>query len=287
MNRCKLSYLLKFLNEKGLKPNKSLSQNFLVDMNIVKKIVDHLELNKDDYVLEIGPGAGALTERLSEFSVHLTCVEKDKNLSKFLEFDDPACHSFKVVNQDIMLYDLPAIEDSKKWKIISNLPYHLTSKIIKKLAKLRNGIDFCILMVEKGYADDLINAQKNKQHDATSFILHHAFEISVLFPVSKTCFYPKPKIDSSIIKLKPKMVMNLDEEFISFIEIFFNQKRKMIQSILKASFESDVSNLPEELEVYMKLRPEVLSKEDAYKIFSFFYSDIKKKIDAKKDKYDQ
>jgi 16S rRNA (adenine1518-N6/adenine1519-N6)-dimethyltransferase len=287
MSRSRLSSLLQFLNQNNLKPKRTLSQNFLVDENIVQKIVSQLKLEQNDLVLEIGSGAGALTEKLCFFPIELICVEKDSSLAELLSFDENHTQSFKIVNQDIMLFDFPLPKDNKKWKVVSNLPYHLTSKILKTLAKKRDFLDFCILMVEKGYADDLIKAKTQKEHDATSFILHHAFEVTNLFPVSKNCFFPKPKIDSAILLLKPKPLKEHDATFVSFLEIFFNQKRKMVQAILKGMFDISLANPHPTIDHLLTLRPEILSAEDAYEIFSVFYEQIKCKVDAKEEKTHQ
>lgn len=283
MSRCRISNLLQFLKENHLAPKRTLSQNFLIDENVVDKIVGSLQLQPGDHVLEIGPGAGALTEKLCENEIHLTCVEKDSSLNALLDFPSMKAKSFYTINQDIMLFDFQKCIP-KNLKIISNLPYHITSKILKLLAKKRAQIELCILMVEKGYAEDLIKAKTEGDYDATSFILHHAFEASVLFNVSKNCFYPKPKIDSSILLLKPKACVDQENSYIGFIEILFTQKRKMVGSILKNCFSITKTDEYPQLNQIFQLRPELLTDDQTYEIFSIFYDEIDKVVQEKEEK---
>ncbi len=284
MSRCKLSHLLSFLKENGLKPKKALSQNFLVDENIVQKIIQQLELEKGDHVLEIGPGAGALTEKLCNYSIHLTCVEKDHDLASLLSFSEVKAQSFQILNLDINHFSFRHNSDITDWKIISNLPYHITSKILKNLAAERQFLKKCVIMVEKGYADDLIKAKPLQAYDATSFILHHSFELKVLFQVSKHCFFPQPKIDSTVMLLQPKPIREKEGEFISFLEILFSQKRKMIQSILKNCFSINSINEQSKVNAILTLRPELLNHDQAYELFSVFYQEINPIIQAKEAK---
>ena len=282
MTRCHPKNLLAFLEQENLMPKRTLSQNFLIDENVVEKIISNLEIVENDIILEIGPGAGALTEKLCQHPIHLVCVEKDYTLSRFLNFSINKTKSFEVVCQDILDFNFEKFNKNKKIKVISNLPYHITSKILKLLAKHRSSISHCIVMTEKGYAEDLMAADKKKSHDATSFYLHHAFEITSLFSVSKNCFFPKPKIDSSVLKLYPKDIIVDELEFYFFIEILFQNKRKMLQSTLKNFLDIDLNSIfPKYLET-LQLRPEKLTNEQALEIFSLFKSQIKEKINTKK-----
>lgn len=282
MSRCHLSSLITILGKLQHKPKRTLSQNFLVEELVVNKIIKSLDIHENDHVVEIGPGAGALTEKLVLHPIYFSCVEKDDQLIHLLNFEEKATLSFNIFHQDVLNFSFEKIYHNVPLKIISNLPYHLTSKILKILAKKRELIKECVLMVEKGYADDLMQAGKTKAHDATSFILHQAFLIKPLFNVSKNCFYPKPKIDSTVLSLIPQQVKPHELSYIHFLEILFHQKRKMIQSVLKNIFSCSFDEpLNKEIEQLLQLRPENLTMEQAYQIFSIFYNQISQTIDEK------
>jgi 16S rRNA (adenine1518-N6/adenine1519-N6)-dimethyltransferase len=183
-----------------------------------------------------------------------------------------------------MLWQIPELPQGNQWKVVSNLPYHLTSKILKTLAKNRNKISLSVVMVEKGYAEDLLAMKANQGHDATSFVLHYAFEPSILFPVSKNCFFPKPKVDSAILLLKSKPLREHDADFITFIEILFGHKRKTIQSILKNSFDVNFFPSDAKLQPILGQRAETLSCEEAEYLFVIFYDQIKKCVHEKEAK---
>lgn len=288
MSRCRLSYVLQLLKEQNIKPKKNLSQNFLVDHNIAEKIVSRLNLAEGDHVLEIGPGLGALTEKLLAQPIHLSCIEKDQDMVQLLPTAWQAARSFQIYHQDFMLFQLQCPAELKRWKVVSNLPYHLTSKILKNLAKARSTCSLAVVMVEKGYAVDLLRMHEEKSHDATSFILHYAFEPEIAFTVSNSCFYPKPSIDSAVMILKPKPVEEDDLLFIQFIEILFGHKRKMIQSLLKSSF--DIGELPQhpDLTPLYSLRAETLSVEMAKCLFHHLKEPIKTRVEeqeAKRKRY--
>lgn len=284
MSRCRLTTVLSLLREKNIQPKRNLSQNFLVDQNIVDKIIDALQLKEDDHVIEIGPGLGALTEKIAQMPVHFRCIEKDQDMVDLLKFEEIHTKSFEIIHKDFMLWQIPKSPKDSLWKVVSNLPYHLTSKILKTLAKNRDKISHGVVMVEKGYAEDLMGMEANKNHDATSFILHYAFEPTILFLVSKNCFFPKPKVDSAILLLKSKPMDALDADFITFIEILFSHKRKTIQSVLKNTF--GVATFPnnEKVQKILAQRAETLGSKEAKELFEIFYEQIKKCVEEKEAK---
>jgi len=271
MKRCKVTDLLSFLKLHGILPKRTLSQNFLVDENIVDKMLSLLHIEENDHILEIGPGAGALTQKLLLHKIHLTCVEKDDTLADLLQFEVNHTLSNEIIKQDILKWDLSNLSPTVQLKVISNLPYHITSKILKQLAKDRARITTCIVMVEKGYADDLMKSKD--KHDATSFLLHLCFSITPVFTVSKNCFYPMPRIDSSVLQLtaKPPFIEN-EQHFIRLIEVLFQHKRKTIGSTLRHRFPQITQEDLVKIGDLASLRPEKLSPAEAFTIFDL-YSD--------------
>ena len=269
MKRCKQTDLLSFLKMHDIYPKRTLSQNFLIDENIVDKMLSLLQLEENDHILEIGPGAGALTQKLLTHKIHLTCVEKDEILSDLLQFETNHSLTFETIKHDILKWDFSTLCPTTRWKIISNLPYHITSKILKQLAKERARLTSCIVMVEKGYAEDLMKAKD--KHDATSFILHLCFSITPAFQVSKTCFYPRPRIDSSVLLLIPKPPLLVNEQhFFKLIEVLFQHKRKTIGSTLRQCFPMITHEDLQAIGDLSALRPEKLSPIEAFKIFNLY-----------------
>ncbi len=268
MNPSKISELLLFFKHNKIRPKKNLSQNFLIDQNIVNKITDSLEVEKGEQVLEIGPGAGALTHRLLEKKVNLTVVEKDTQLALLLP------HTFSnknptIYNEDILDFDFhKLITNNNKIKVISNLPYHISSPVLQKLAKYKNLFSSIILMVEKDYALRLIGKPNTKNYSPLTIFTSYHFKKEVLFQVSPHCFYPKPKIHSSIIRLTPIpsiLPKNTENAFFAFIQKIFQKKRKMLRNTID---HDDLESILNSLGFTEKSRPAELSLSQYLKLFS-------------------
>ena len=203
---------------------KSLGQNFLIDKNIVNKIINTIEI-KNKNVIEIGPGLGALTSKILEKKPKkLIIIEKDFDLYQKLikKFDN---RKIKIINDDALQYDFSKLSN---FKLISNLPYNISTKFILKIIKLNNNFTDLVCMIQSELADKLdYNTSKMNKY---KFISEYCGTYKILFNVSPNVFYPKPKVNSKVVKfiLKKKNIHaeNLDY----FLNAFFINKRKKIKS---------------------------------------------------------
>lgn len=220
------STLLNFLKERGLTAKKNLSQNFLVDRHILDKILELAEIVPGESVLEIGPGPGALTEALIDAGANVLAVEKDEGFAKALE----RFETVDIVCGDILKFDLP----DGPYKVLSNLPYHLTTPILKKLLPQNDKITSMTIMVQDDAAHRIMADVGESGYGALSvFVRSHAIT-RYGFPVKATSFFPKPHIDSAVIRLDLKNVSPPPTLF-EVIKLAFQKRRKMLRGIFPES----------------------------------------------------
>ena len=236
---------IKILEEEyGFRPQKRLGQNFLIDANIKKKILSTAEIKKSDTVLEIGPGLGELTFDLAEAAFDVIAVEFDKKLSAILSELAGDFKNIKVVHKDFLDYDLQeAAPPAKKIKVVSNLPYYVSTPIILKILDNKARIESALLTLQKEVADRLTAAPGTKAYGSlTLFTAFHA-EVGRLFNIKKNSFYPVPRIDSTVILLKPRRtppVKVTDEKlFLELVKASFSLRRKTLaNSLAQAGFKN-------------------------------------------------
>ena len=207
-NQKKINSLGEVLNSlKKLKhqPDKKLGQNFLVDENILNFIIDASDISDQDTILEIGPGLGALTEKILLKSNNLVCVEKDKKLYSFLlnRFS-----VLKIINKDILKINPNELAIKNSYKIISNLPYSVASRIIIMFAESNNSPISMTLTIQKEVAERLIASPNSKSYGVLSILVSNFYEIKILKIISPKCFFPSPKVFSSVVLLKKRNIIN-------------------------------------------------------------------------------
>ncbi len=217
---------------------KSLGQNFLTDVNIVRKIVNTANVDKATSVIEIGPGIGALTEILLEDANDVTAVEIDQRLIPILE-QTFATENFQVINQDFLEIKPDALKQlvkKDKVKVVANLPYYITTAIITKILLEMPFIDELYIMVQKEVAERIAADSKTKKYNSLSVFCQTISDVKYEFTVKKTVFDPVPKIDSAIISFKRKE-HNVDIlKFEKFVQNAFKQKRKTLVNNLNATY---------------------------------------------------
>ena len=250
-------------------PKKSLGQNFLIDKNIIKKICDAGLIDQKDNVIEIGPGTGNLSDFIIEKKPqNFYLIEKDKRLIKYLneKFKDKV----NVINEDILTYDLKNFSDSNLI-VFGNLPYNVSSQILTKFINY-NGKDFIykklIFMFQKEVADRIIAKENTKNYGRLSIFSSWKLNIKKIMDIDPSCFYPKPKVTSSLLVFEPKLnfIEFKNSKNLEYItNIFFNQRRKMIKKPLNIIFNNS-KKVIEELNLDHKLRPQNLSKDIYYKM---------------------
>ena len=214
---------------------KSFGQNFLKDQNIINKIINSINISKDDLIIEIGPGMGALTSRLKEKGATLLAFEIDERMKPILsKLEDDRTH---IIYKDILSVDLSS--ELKKYSynklfVVANLPYYITTPIVEKLVTL-NIINEMTIMVQNEVADRFSATPSSKSYGMMSVLLNLNYDIKKLFVVKNTCFDPVPKVDSAVINMKLKdNPVKLDDYniFKEFISKCFSQKRKTLKNNL-------------------------------------------------------
>jgi len=251
----------------GLTPSKSLGQNFLIDDNIVKKILDTSNPLKNDVILEIGPGMGSLTSELSETVKQVIAIEKDEKMCIILK--NLNLKNVKIINKDILKVDFNK-EIPKKYKVIANIPYYLTSKLIRKLLEGENKPSNITLMIQKEVAERICRTKQKSNLLSLSVWFYAKPEIQ--FFVSKNSFYPKPKIDSAIIKITPhkkKHSKEFNENFFKVIKAGFSHPRKQLINNFSEKFEKEKEEIKQWLinnNIFPNQRAEEISLEKWIKL---------------------
>ncbi len=257
---------------------KSLGQNFLVDNNIVNKIVNLTEI-KNKNILEIGPGNGALTNKIIEKKQKsLILIEKDSLLSEKLKSKYKKDKKIKVYNEDILKFNFDK-KLKKDTVIFGNLPYNISSQILVKIIRLEKFpplYSSIIFMFQKEMAERIIGKFGSSKYGRLSILTNFKLNIKNKFNVSPNCFFPKPKVNSTVLLFKPKnenlskirKIQNLEK----VTNIFFSNKRKMINKSIKKIFKNEVyKKLIREIDT--QLRPTDLKPEKYYKITELFEKD--------------
>ena len=255
------------------KAKKSLGQNFLVDKNIIDKIINSGSIKKEDIVLEIGPGTGKLTEKiLQKNPKKLILIEKDKILSKML--NDKFGNRINLINKDIL-----DIKENfflnNKIIVFGNLPYNVSTQILANLIKINNldkKFKILIFMFQKEVAERIIAKTNNKNYGRLSILVNWRLNVKKIMDVGPKSFFPSPKIDSTILLFEPKKkyfkfknVNNLEK----ITSTFFNQRRKMIKKPLNILFKN-AKPIIEKLELDLNLRPQNLTPEKYFEICDEF-----------------
>ena len=248
------------------KPKKSLGQNFLIDKNIAKKIVNITSIN-NQYIIEIGPGTGFLTDEIiKKKPKKLYLLEKDKSLYLYLKKKYYDYKNIEIINDDALNFNLQYIKERKK--IISNLPYNISIKLIMNWLKIECKLQKMVLMIQKEVADKMNYVNKIKKNRLNLFI-EVASRFNIEFNVSNNVFFPKPKINSSVITITPKNNLKIDlNKFESFTREIFQYKRKKLSTVLKLKEKKiSLSNS----DIYEK-RAEDLILSELMSVFNQFYN---------------
>ena len=245
-----------------IKAKKSLGQNFLIDKNIIKSIVSIGDIKKNNVILEVGPGTGNLTEYiLKKNPKKIFVIEKDSNLVNLL--NEKFSNKINILNKDILKFDLNNIS-KEKIIIFGNLPYNISTKILTQWITTHEKFKSykkLILMFQKEVADRILAKTNSRNYGRLSIISNWRLNIKKEFNISPQCFFPKPKVDSTLLSFVPKKefyYIKNPENLEKITRIFFNQRRKMIKNPLKQIFKN-----PEKIAVNFKLdlnqRPQNLS----------------------------
>ena len=253
---------------------KKFGQNFLIDSHVLDKIVSAAGITKDDFVLEIGPGIGTMTQYLAASARKVFAVEIDKALIPILEDTLKEFDNVQVINQDILKVDIKKLaeehNDGKPIKVVANLPYYITTPIIMGLFESQVPIDSITVMVQKEVADRMKVGPGTKDYGALSLAVQYYAEPYIVANVPPNCFMPRPKVGSAVIRLtrheKPPVEVADEKLMFRLIRASFNQRRKTLQNGIKnfggLNFSKEqVAQALEEMELPASVRGEALTLE--------------------------
>ncbi len=226
---------------------KKFGQNFLVDSNVLENIIEKAGITEDDLVLEIGPGIGTMTQYLCESAREVVAIEIDETLIPILNYTLEDYDNVEIINDDALKTDIEKIVKKKNGgkpiKVVANLPYYITTPIIMGLLEGKAPIESITIMVQKEVAERMQTGPGSKDYGALSLAVQYYADANILMTVPASCFMPRPKVDSSVIKLdiydKPPADVCDEEMMFKIIRASFNQRRKTLVNGLK-----NASNLP-------------------------------------------
>ena len=262
-------YILKKYN---IKANKKLGQNFLINDEIIEKIISASQINKEDLVIEIGPGLGTLTSKLLENAGKVIAIELDTNMIKILKDRFNLYDNFILLNEDVLKVDLKELiskysNKERKVKVVANLPYYITTPIIMKLLEDKINIDSITVMVQKEVADRITAIPGDKLSGAITYSVNYYAEANNIAFVDKNSFMPVPEVDSEVIKLKIRNKSQVDVEneelFFKIIKASFMQRRKtLVNGLINSGIitdKNDIKNIFEEIGLNLEIRGEKLT----------------------------
>lgn len=269
------------MNKYGINAKKSLGQNFLIDENVLEKIVESSNINNKDIVIEIGPGLGTLTKYLVDKAGKVICIELDNKMIPILNDRFSLYDNIEIINNDVLKVDFAELISRQKnntqlksVKIVANLPYYITTPIIMKLLEDKLDIESITVMIQKEVADRLTSKPGQKESGAITYTVYYYCEAVKVLTVSNESFIPRPEVTSEVIRLnlrKEKVVNVKDEKlFFKIIKCAFMQRRKTILNSLTNAgiFKSkeDGEKLLNELNINTLSRAENLNLDDFAKI---------------------
>lgn len=256
-------------------PKRSLGQNFLIDPNISKKMVSFSHIQPHQLVVEIGAGAGALTEKLLESQAEVFAIEIDKRCCQILKQRFAGFKNFHLEERDILSYDIAKNFAGKRITLIGNLPFNISSQIIIKFLPQGKFIEHFFITVQKELAQRMTSASRSRQSSAFGLYVQFFAKPEILFTIKRTCFKPTPKVDAAFMALHlwpSEKIENIDRRVLfRLIHAAFNFRRKTIFNALRNSFEPElVRQVLKEAGIEERKRPEAVGLEDYIRLAHYF-----------------
>ena len=252
-----------------IQARRRFGQNFLIEKSTIARIIESLKISPQDSVIEIGPGKGALTERLVESQCNLTLIEIDRDLVDTLK---RKYQGLSIVNEDVLKIDFSSFFGIEPKRIIGNLPYNISTPLLFKLSRVNEWIIDMHIMLQKEVAERIVSESSRKEYGRLSVSIQLLWEVTKLFDVSPTAFSPQPKVNSSFICLKPKKKINFDRDLMNqLLTSAFSARRKTLKNALRDYLnESELRSI----DIDPGSRPENLIPEDFIRCANF----LKKKL---------
>ena len=261
----------KILKENNIKAKKMFGQNFLTDKKVLEDIINASSLSSDDYVIEIGPGLGSLTEMLCKGAKKVLCYEIDRDLAAMLPERLKEFNNFEIIGDDYLRRNVSKdIDDyfgtDVNVKVIANIPYNITSPIMLSLLKERR-VNTIVLMVQKELAERFSSQPSSKEYGSISAYLSYMGDNDIVRIVKRNCFEPVPNVDSAVYRFIRRND-DSDEAFLIFLRKAFEQKRKKLINNLSKDFPKDnLISILNEMNLDENIRAEAMSADQLYKMY--------------------
>lgn len=265
MQKVDQKFVSELCQKYDIRPTRRLGQNFLISDKVLNRIVEKADLNSSDVVLEVGPGLGVLTQKLISEAKKVIAVEMDRKLVKILEDRFGEVNNLEIINQDILKFN-PDEFGLKNYKIVANLPYQISSKFLTRFLEIENRPSEMILMLQKEVAEKICAEPGNMS--LLSVAVQFYAQPEILFQVSKTKFFPAPKVDSTVIKLKIKELNpKIDsKEFFKLVRAGFLNKRQKLKNNLKNLY-PEIEKVLKNLKFNPNIRAQELNLIDWEKLY--------------------
>ncbi|GGA70841.1 16S rRNA (adenine(1518)-N(6)/adenine(1519)-N(6))-dimethyltransferase RsmA [Ornithinibacillus halotolerans] len=264
---------------------KSLGQNFLIDVNILKNIINHAGIDESSGTIEIGPGIGALTEQLAIHSEKVVAFEIDGRLLPILQDTLSDYENIRIIHEDILKADVHSVIDEnfkerQSVHIVANLPYYITTPILMKLLRERLPVDSITVMIQKEVADRMAAEPNSKSYGSLTIAIQYYTEAKVVMTVPKTVFMPQPNVESGILNLvirkEPPVHVEDEEYFFNLVQGCFAQRRKTLRNNLSSYFKGVldkevINEVLESIEIDGTRRGESLNMQEFSILANAFY----------------
>ena len=259
------------LRDYGLLPKKRLGQHFLVDRNILNKVIRTAEVGKEDVVVEVGPGLGEMTLALARLANHVIAVEIDPKLVEILRKKLADCPNVEVVKSDILKVDFDRFfkKEGRPVKVVANLPYQISTPLLFRFIEAKEVFSTLTLMLQREVAERLVAPPGGKEYGSLSIFVQLFLDVSTRFFIKPTAFFPPPKIESAVVRLgwkeKPMIEKKDEEWFKRVVKACFGYRRKTLLNALKHSelpLLEPMESRMEKIGIDPRRRPETLTIEE-------------------------
>jgi len=289
-DRSSPSAIRSIMQQHGLFPKKRLGQNFLIDHNILDKIADSCAISPEQYLIEIGPGLGGLTQELATRARGVLAIEVDSSLEPILNTLTVDKSNIKIIFQDILKVDIEAelqkafdLAEIMPYQVCANIPYNITTPILFRLLENCPHMLSATLMMQKEVGERIMAVPGNKQYGRLTLSTAYYADVQHIMNVSRNCFHPKPEVDSIVLKIIPqnpkRVFINNEALFKNFVTAAFQKRRKTILNITSMFFGMDKEEAANKLTLLglgTSLRPENLSLEDIASLLNVFAPESRK-----------
>ena len=257
------------VNKHNFKFSKSLGQNFLIDDNVIDRILEGARLSETDRIIEVGPGIGTLTREMGKVAENVVAIEIDKTLIPILKETLADLDNVEVVNEDILKVDVQGLINEKlnggPVKLVANLPYYITTPIVMKFLEEDIPVTDIVVMVQKEVAQRLVADENSKDNSSISLFVKYYADANIAFSVSRNVFVPAPNVDSAVVNMKlKKEKFEYEKTMFKLIKNGFGNRRKTIlNSFCKSGIEKEkIIKVLEKLDIDTRIRAEKLSLKD-------------------------